>query len=200
MPKQYEKKARLITDISDIAQYRAILDKDNFQKSEPHWRRISKNTITLFQVLIDQDLQDLVKVLNAYPQYIEWVCEHFRYAYSYSENDADIYAASALLTLGEPYYSKQFVRNVVRKLPKVDDMSLEELVKFSQDFSQKYESWHPIVTNHYLNIILITADNLGLHPLQKIILTKNIGNIPKTDTYEYGAEDRDAVLDIPYMN
>lgn len=124
MPHSYEKKARLVTNISDIEQYRPILDKDNFQSSEPHWRRVSKNTITLFQVLIDQDLKDLVNVLNHYPQYIEWVCEHFRYAYSYSENEADIDAASTLLTLGEPYYSKQFVRNVVRKLPKVDDMSL----------------------------------------------------------------------------
>lgn len=200
MPHRYEKKARLVTDISDIEQYRPILDKDNFQKSEPHWRRISKNTITLFQVLIDQDLADLVKVLNAYPQYIEWVCEHFRYAYSYSENDADIYAASTLLSLGEPYYSKQFVRNVVRKLPKVDHMSLEELVTFSQMLSKKYENWHPIVVNHYIDTIVVTAENLGLHPLQKIILTKNIANIPKSETYEYGAEDRDAVLDIPYMN
>jgi hypothetical protein len=200
MPHKYEKKARLVTNISDIEQYRPILDKDNFQSSEPHWRRISKNTITLFQVLIDQDLQDLVKILDIYPQYIEWVCEHFRYAYSYSENYADIDAASKLLTLGEPYYSKQFVRNVVRKLPKVDDMSLEELIEFSAKVAQEYKEWHPIVTNHYIDTIMATSNTLNLHPLQKIILTKSITDIPKMQTYIYDAEDRDAVLDIPYMN
>ncbi|MCJ7766483.1 MAG: hypothetical protein MUP09_11150 [Thiovulaceae bacterium] len=66
------------------------MKKDNFQSDEPHSRRIIKNTISLFQVLIDQDLSDLVKVLEHYPRYVEWVCEHFRYAYSYSENAPDL--------------------------------------------------------------------------------------------------------------
>lgn len=200
MHHSYEKKARLVTNISDIEQYRPILEKDNFQKSEPHWRRISKNTITLFQVLIDQDLKDLVNVLYAYPEYIEWVCEHFRYAYSYSENYADIDAASTLLTFGEPYYSKQFVRNVVRKLPKVDDMTLDELIEFSTKVAHEHDKWHPIVTNYYINVIMLVSEKLNLHPLQKIILTKSIRAIPKVESYEYGADDRDAVLDIPYMN
>jgi hypothetical protein len=200
MPPSYEKKARLVTDISDIEQYRPILEKDNFQKSEPHWRKISKNTITLFQVLIDQDLRDLVNILRSYPQYVEWVCEHFRYAYSYSENYADVNAASTLLTFGEPYYSKQFVRNVIRKLPKVDDMTLDELIGFSTIVASEHKEWHPIVTNYYVNAIMLTSEKLNLHPLQKVILTKSRCEIPKKKTYEYGADDRDAVLDIPYMN
>jgi hypothetical protein len=101
MQEEYKTKARLIDEISDIEQYRPILEKDSFKKDEPHWRSLSKNTITLFQVLIDQDMKDLVNVLNHYPQYTEWVCEHFRYAYSYSENEADIGATSDLLFLGE---------------------------------------------------------------------------------------------------
>jgi len=200
MQSSYKNKARLLDNISNIEQYRPILDKDDFKQNEPHWRRISKNSITLFQVLIDQDLQDLVNVLEHYPQYIEWVCEHFRYAYSYSENDANIEAASTLLTLGEPYYSKQFVRNVVRKLPKIDESNLEELTELSKKLAQEHTKWNPIVTNHYINAITQACERLGLHPLQKIILLKPIANIPKTDTYIYDADDRDAVLDIPYMN
>jgi len=70
MQSSYKNKARLLDNISSIEQYRPILDKDDFKQDEPHWRRISKNSITLFQVLIDQDLQDLVNVLEHYPQYI----------------------------------------------------------------------------------------------------------------------------------
>lgn len=121
MKKDYETKGRLIKDLGQIERYRPIMEKDDFKIDEPHWRRISKNTITLFQVLIDQDLSHLITVLEHYPRYIEWVCEHFRYAYSYSENSADITSASTLLTMGEPYFSKQFVRNVVRKLPKIEE-------------------------------------------------------------------------------
>lgn len=199
MRREYAKKARLIDDISRIDQYRPILEKDNFLSEEPHWRRISKNTISLFQVLIDQDLSDLVSVLEHYPRYVEWVCEHFRYAYSYSENEADIDAASRLLFMGEAYFSKQFVRNVVRKLPKVDEISLEALGSFALQIGACRHAWHPIITNHYLDAVGETIGKRGLHPLQRIALEKPIAGIKRQETYQYDAEDRDAVLDIPYM-
>ncbi|MFT5661150.1 MAG: hypothetical protein ACI9TV_001796 [Sulfurimonas sp.] len=195
-----KRKTYILDDMTNIEQYRPILEKDNFQESEPHWRRVSKNTITLFQVLIDQDLIDLVNILTHYPKYIEWVCEHFRYAYSYSENDANINAASELLFIGEDYFSKQFVRNVIRKLPKLDDMNSQQLADFSIAIENNHSSWHPIITSHLIKTVIKTVHKLNLHPLQKIVLTKTILKIKCTDTYLYDSLDRDAVLDIPYMN
>ena len=200
MSRAYAKKARLIEDITRIDQYRPILEKDNFLSEEPHWRRISKNTISLFQVLIDQDLRDLVRVLENYPRYVEWVCEHFRYAYSYSENEADIAAASQLLFMGEAYFSKQFVRNVVRKLPKLDEMDLDELGGFAVQMQTCCQKWHPIITNHYLDAMETAIEKRSLHPLQRIALSRPIAEIERRKAYHYDAEDRDAVLDIPYMN
>ncbi|MBU1217112.1 hypothetical protein KJ870_10360 [bacterium] len=200
MSQEYKSKARLIDNISNIEQYRPILEKDNFQEDEPHWRRISKNAITLFQVLIDQDLTDLVNILKHYPKYTEWVCEHFRYAYSYSENYADINAASELLFMGEPYFSKQFVRNVVRKLPKIDSMNYDELTKLNTLIAKEHSNWHPIISNYFLKAVSKNIEKLNLHPLQKIALKKPILHIEYKDTYKYDAQDRDAFLDIPYMN
>lgn len=199
MKKNYENKGRLVENFTQIEHYRPIIEKDNFQKDEPHWRCISKNTITLFQVLIDQDLSDLTKLLEHYPKYIEWVCEHFRYAYSYSENSADITAASKLLTMGEPYFSKQFVRNVVRKLPKLDEWDLEKIKDFSKQLYKENAHWHPIIVNHYYDALLLYTKENQLHPLQRIALTNQIKGIRHENTYGYNAQDRDAVLDIPYM-
>lgn len=196
---KYAKKARLLHDITNIEQYRTIIEKDDFKIDEPHWRSISKNTITLFQVLIDQDLSDLVNVLEHYPRYTEWVCEHFRYAYSYSENEADIEAASKLLTLGEPYFSKQFVRNVVRKLPKLQNCSIEEMLEFSKYFASTYKELHPILVNYYKLEFDAQVIALGLHPLQRLQLMKPLQEVELQETYQYEADDRDAVLDIPYM-
>lgn len=196
----YRTRGRLVSDAMNIEQYRPIIEKDNFQVDEPHWRRISKNTISLFQVLIDQDLSDLVTILEAYPQYTSWVCEHFRYAYSYSENEADIDAASRLLFLGEPYFSRQFVRNVVRKLPQTDQMTLESLHRFVKRMAVSHERWHPIITKHYYHSIMDAIDTMKLHPLQRLVMTKTIAVIALQETFEYEADDRDAVLDIPYMN
>jgi hypothetical protein len=196
----YHQKGRQSSKNGSVDPYRRILDNDRFEPKEPHWRMISKNTITLFQVLIDQDLTDLVSVLEDYPRYTQWVCEHFRYAYSYSENSANINAASKLLYLGEPFFSKQFVRNLVRKLPKLERHSLDELQLFVKHLKNDHHEWHPIIINHYYKMICEYAEDNRLHPLQKIALMKGLKEIKHEQIYDYSAEDRDAVLDIPYMN
>ncbi|HEX5670534.1 MAG TPA: hypothetical protein VFX66_03275 [Sulfuricurvum sp.] len=196
----YSSSARLLTDITQIEQYRRILESDTIKSGEPHWASMGKNTITLFQVLIDQDLTHLVMVLRQYPKYIEAVCEHFRYAYSYSENIADIEAASELLKMGEPYFTRQFVRNVMRKLPRIDNddrvalQSYIDLVHFNQDL------WHPIITMHYRDVIIRLIEVTPLHPLQRIVLEKKIASVCEVTTFAYEALDRDSHLDIPYMN
>jgi hypothetical protein len=197
---EYNNKGRLTKEAAQIERYRTILDKDNFQPNEPHWRRISKNTVSLFQVLIDQDLQELVMVLEHYPRYTEWVCEHFRYAYSYSENEADIEAASELLKMGEPYFTKQFVRNVVRKLPRIDSYTLDEISGFVPKLAQASRVWHPIITKHYHSAVMQRIDQMRLHPLQRIAVIRMIEKVQLAGTFDYDAEDRDATLDIPYMH
>lgn len=195
----YTAAARLLYDIGEIEQYRRILDKDNLKSGEPHWASMSKNTITLFQVLIDQDLSHLVMVLRHYPRYTEAVCEHFRYAYSYSENAASIDAASELLKIGEPHFTKQFVRNVIRKLPKIEENERDELQRFIDMVCEMQHSWHPIVTMHYRNRIEHIIAKTPLHPLQRIVLEKKLSAVKSIEVYDYEASDRDSNLDIPYM-
>ncbi len=197
---EYQKKGRLVDSVDEIAQYRRILEADRFVEGEHHWNSVSKTAMTLFQVLIDQDLRDLVKVLEHYPRYIPLVCEHFRYAYSYSENQADIDAVSKLLEMGEPYFTKQFVRNLVRKLPGIESEDLDALKAFSARIARDHHHWHPIVTNHYVKALMYEIEKRQLHPLQQLALKKAIATIAMERTYEYEAEDRDAALDIPYMN
>jgi hypothetical protein len=196
----FSSSARLLTDISEIDQYRRILDKDQVKSGEPHWASMGKNTITLFQVLIDQDLTHLVMVLQHYPKYIEAVCEHFRYAYSYSENVADIDATSELLIMGEPYFTKQFVRNVVRKLPRIESFERDALNMFIERLEAHQNIWHPIIIMHYRHAISHHINATLLHPLQRIVLEKKLASIDEVSTYHYEASDRDSLLDIPYMN
>ncbi len=195
----FSSSARLVTDISEIDQYRRIFDKDQVKSGEPHWASMGKNTITLFQVLIDQDLTHLVMVLEHYPKYIEAVCEHFRYAYSYSENEANIDATSTLLKMGEPYFTKQFVRNVIRKLPRIDTIERDELQEFIERLSAHQDIWHPIIVMHYRNAVSQHINATLLHPLQRIVLQKKLSAVREVTTYDYEASDRDSHLDIPYM-
>lgn len=112
----------------DLKHFETFLGESNSEGG--HWDKIKKRTATLFQVLIDGDLKELVFVLKHYPQYTELVCEHFRYLYNYSEQSADIFAASKLLYMSEAYHQKQFVRNLLRKLEKIETYELSQIKTF----------------------------------------------------------------------
>ncbi len=165
-----------------------------------HWEKIQKRTATLFQVLMDGDLKELVFVLNHYPKYIEIVCEHFRYLYNYSETVADIYAASKLLTISEKYHQKQFVRNLVRKLEKVDEYDISKLKTFLENLLLNQDKIHPIILTYYKTQISYNLSTGGYHILQTKIVEKNLQKLITDDNYDFSATDRDATLDIPYMN
>lgn len=157
----------------DIAKYERFLDKNPNLHTNEHWARAKKTTYTLFNLLIDSDLRELVFVLERYPDYIPLVCEHFRYSYSYSEHEANIEAASKLLFMGEEYKTKQFMRNVVMKLPKIEyDSTNSALALLERVISQK-EALHPAILFHYKNGFERWLGRCGAHPLQQIAIKKS---------------------------
>jgi hypothetical protein len=165
-----------------------------------HWEKIQKRTATLFQVLMDEDLKELVFVLKHYPQYIEIVCEHFRYLYNYSEKTADLFAASELLYISTKYHQKQFVRNLVRKLESIEEYEISKLKNFLEMLLKNQEKIHPIILAYYKSQIEKNLQNSNYHTLQVKIIEKHLANLKADDTYDFSASDRDANLDIPYMN
>jgi hypothetical protein len=170
-----------------------------FKEHGYHWDKIEKRTATLFQVLIDGDLKELVFVLKYYPKYIEIVCDHFRYSYNYSAQEADIYAASKLLELSEGYHQKQFVRNLIRKLKKIDEYDISSLNKFLDMLINNQIKIHPIILNFYKSEIERNIENNNYHKLQIKVIEKNLSKLIVDDSFDFTATDRDANLDIPYM-
>jgi len=183
----------------DLENYERFLGDLNTTQGG-HWEKIQKRTATLFQVLMDGDLKELVFVLKHYPQYMQIVCDHFRYLYNYSEKTADIFAASELLYMSEKYHQKQFVRNLVRKLEKIDEYDISKLKSFLEKLLANQKDIHPIILNYYKKQIEQNIQNSNYHKLQISLLNKNLKKLNVDDTYDFKANDRDASLDIPYMN
>lgn len=165
-----------------------------------HWEKIQKRTATLFQILMEGDLRELVFVLKHYPMYIEVVCDHFRYLYNYSEQSADLYAASELLYMSEAYHQKQFVRNLLRKLSTVEEYEIGEMKAFIEKLLEDKKKIHPIVAGFYKLQIEENLKNGGYHTLQIIVVRKKLDLLEADESYDFSASDRDAMLDIPYMN
>lgn len=187
-------------EVYDLDNYERFLGDLNNSTDGSHWGKIQKRTATLFQVLMDEDLKELVFVLKHYPQYIEIVCEHFRYLYNYSEKTADIFAASELLHISTKYHQKQFVRNLVRKLPKIDDYDISKLKSFIEMLLENQNTIHPIILSYYKVLIEQNIEDNHYHTLQIKIIQKHLDKLQIVDTYDFTASDRDANLDIPYMN
>lgn len=185
-------------EVYDLQVYDRFLGE--FKEQGNHWDKIEKRTATLFQVLIDGDLKELVFVLKHYPKYIEIVCDHFRYLYNYSGVDADIYAASKLLDMSEGYHLKQFVRNLVRKLKKIEDFDISEIKVFLDELIQKQNKIHPIILGYYKSEILRNIENSNYHKLQTKVIEKSLNKLVVDDSFDFSAKDRDANLDIPYMD
>ena len=199
MQEAYREKARLIFDVSDIAQFRTLLEAEKVGSAKAHWAKVSPRVMTLFQVLMDRDLTELVAVLELYPEYIELICEHFRYAYSYNEQTADTQAASRLLFITEHAHSKQFVRNLLRKLTKMSEMDMKGLDRYVQKLKEA-EGLHPIILDFYYKELEYRLEELGIHKLQRAVLLKKGAFLKSDVAYDFAAEDRDSNLDIPYMH
>jgi hypothetical protein len=182
----------------DLENYERFLG--DFKEDGGHWEKIQKRTATLFQVLIDGDLKELVFVLKHYPKYVPIVCEHFRYLYNYSEQTADIYSASELLHMSTQYHQKQFVRNLVRKLEKIDEYDISSLKSFLDNLLANQEKIHPIILAYYKNQIEINLQESTYHLLQKKVVQKGLKELKIDSNYDFSASDRDANLDIPYMD
>jgi len=182
----------------DLENYERFLGE--FRTDGVHWEKLEKRTATLFQVLIDGDLKELVFVLKHYPEYVEIVCDHFRYLYNYSEQVADIYAASKLLYMSEGYHQKQFVRNLLRKLQSVEEYDLSELKKLLDELLESKDSIHPIILGYYKQNIEKNISESSYHVLQVKVLEKKLASIDVKDNFDFSASDRDANLDIPYMD
>ncbi len=181
----------------DIEYYKRFLSADVDWSQAEHWTRAKKLTFTLFNVLIDQDLTELVWVLKNFPSYIPLVCEHFRYSYSYAEISADIEATSELFKISEGYHTKQFARNVVVKLPKIRD--LDDLKAILDKIEGLQYDLHPIVLAYYKVVCKDFIAKNQVHTLQKIYIEKRIGKIEVELDFDIAAKDRDKELNIPYM-
>lgn len=183
----------------DISKYDKFLDKNPNLETNEHWARANKTTYTLFNVLIDQDLRELVFVLEYYPQYIPLVCGHFRYSYGYSEHEADIESASKLLFMGEEHKTKQFVRNVLIKLPKLSALDTAEVSALLKKLENMRESVHPAILFFYKREFMKWMQTNQVHPLQKIVFKKSIDAFGVDEYEDISSSDKDDGLNIPYL-
>jgi hypothetical protein len=102
--------------------------------------------------------------------------------------------------MSEGYHQKQFVRNLLNKLERIDTYDVVQLKAFIHQLIDTQERLHPIIVSFYKESIIDTINKTNIHILQRKALEKLLVNIQVTHAYDFSASDRDAQLEIPYMH
>lgn len=102
--------------------------------------------------------------------------------------------------MSEGYHQKQFVRNLVRKLEKIDEFDIYKLKDFLDNLVENQDKIHPIILAFYKSEIENNIKNNSYHMLQVKVLAKNLEKLLVDNSFDFSATDRDANLDIPYMD
>ena len=87
-----------------------------------------------------------------------------------------------------------------RKLKKIDEYELSSLNSFLAHLIENQEKIHPIILSFYKSEIEKNISNNNYHILQIKVVEKNLSKLPANSDFDFSANDRDANLDIPYMD
>lgn len=71
---------------------------------------------------------------------------------------------------------------------------------FLNELLEKQEQVHSIILSFYKNEIERNINTNNYHKLQIKVLEKNLQKLPINNDFDFSASDRDANLDIPYMD
>ena len=71
---------------------------------------------------------------------------------------------------------------------------------FLNELLEKQEQVHSIILSFYKNEIERNINTNNYHKLQVKVLEKNLQKLPINNDFDFSASDRDANLDIPYMD
>lgn len=137
-------------------------------------RHIRNRSRMLFRALVDNDFSELLEVLNLFPVFIDQACDQMIHGRIWNENYATALRASQFLELSESYYSEQLIEGVRRRLKPLNGYNFDEAKELLSELAGQVQKLHQVIKAHYIDEFETWLSREKLHPLQNIVLTKQI--------------------------
>ncbi|MFH0709704.1 MAG: hypothetical protein V2A75_05800 [Pseudomonadota bacterium] len=143
--------------------------------SDPDLRRHIRNrSRMLFRALVDNDFSELLEVLNLYPVFIDQACDQMINGRIWNEHYASPLRASQFLDVANEQIHEKLAEGVIRRLRPLKHQTFDEAKGLLSELVSQVQKLHSVIKVHYVKEFETWMKSEKLHPLQVIVLTKQI--------------------------
>lgn len=128
----------------------------------------------LFRALVDNDFSELLQVLRLFPVFMDQACDQMVHGRIWNEHYASPLRASQFLELAEDHITDALCEGVVRRLKPLRGYSFDEAKALLSELVPQVQKLHQVIKAHYSVEFETWPSREKLHPLQTIVLTKQI--------------------------
>jgi len=128
----------------------------------------------LFRALVDNDFTELLEVLRLFPVFIDLSCDQMINGRIWNEHYASAFHASQFLELAAEHHSDKLFDGVIRRLRPLKHQTFDEAKGLLSELVSQAQKLHSKIKEHYVDEFEQWIASEKLHPLQIIVLRKQI--------------------------
>jgi len=137
-------------------------------------RHIRNRSRMLFRALVDNDFTELLEVLAFAPVFLDQACDQMINGRIWNEHYATALRASQFLDLAQGHINEKLVDGVIRRLRPLKHQTFDEAKGLLIELLSQVQKLHSEIKVHYVKEFEAWMKSEKLHPLQIIVLTKQI--------------------------
>jgi hypothetical protein len=143
-------------------------------------RHIRNRSRMLFRALVDNDFTELLEVLSLFPVFIDQACDQMINGRIWNENFATAFRASQFLEIANEHINDKLIEGVIRRLKPLNTYSYDEAKDLLVELSTQAQKLHESIKGHYVMEYEKWIKREKLHPLQAIVLQKQITHLKES--------------------
>lgn len=137
-------------------------------------RHIRNRSRMLFRSLVDNDFTELLEVLAFVPVFIDLACDQMINGRIWNEDYASPINASRFLERAASMVDERLGEGVCRRLKPLKLYDFDEAKGLLSELAEQAQKLHEIILKHYCDEYETWMKHQKLHPLQSIVLHKQI--------------------------
>jgi len=128
----------------------------------------------LFRALVDNDFTELLMTLEFAPVFLDQACDQMINGRIWNEHYASPLLASQFLDVAHENINENLIDGVIRRLRPLKHQTFDEVKAVLAELIIQVQKLHVEIKAHYVKEFEIWLKSEKLHPLQTIVLTKQI--------------------------
>ena len=139
--------------------------------------KVRNRSRMLFRAMVDDDFNELVKVLELYPVFLDLACDQMVNGRIWNDSYADPVAASRFLGIAETVTDDRLLGGLERRLQPIRPLGVDDAKAYLDTLCDQVQNLHPYVKQHFAAAYGQWLGRTALHPLQKIVWQKQIDRL-----------------------